>query len=102
MNRKINVLIVTQLLVFVSFVFIFDDLNVEASSGGDGTSVLDSDFIYNNTYNLSWAIFEAYNSTDLRKGRYFGSKGDHYAAESLADEMTNLNLWDPTTVTYPT
>ena len=59
---------------------------------GDG--ILDSKYIYNITKALSDIIFTEYNETagELAKGRYFGTKGEHNAAEILYENMTKLGL----------
>ena len=58
-------------------------------------SSLDIHFIYNITANLSQLIFSEYDEEhgEIAKGRYFGSKGEHRAAEILKDNMSKLGLW---------
>lgn len=58
-------------------------------------SVLDLQYIYNITENLSYIIFTEYNesSGEIAKGRAFGTKGEHKAAEILYDNMTKLGLY---------
>jgi hypothetical protein len=66
-------------------------------------NMLDMDFIYNITENLSNIIFTEYNESagEIAKGRAFGTKGEHAAAKYLANEMKNLDLYDPTDSTTP-
>jgi len=56
--------------------------------------VLDVDYIYNLTRALSYIIFTEYNESagEIAKGRSFGTKGEHKAAEILYENMTKLGL----------
>jgi hypothetical protein len=58
-------------------------------------SILDLKYIYNLTEALSNIIFTEYDEEagELAKGRYFGSKGEHKAAEILYENMTELGLY---------
>ena len=58
-------------------------------------SLLDLQYIYNMTENLSRIIFTEYNESagEIAKGREFGTKGEHRAAEILFENMTNLGLY---------
>jgi hypothetical protein len=58
-------------------------------------SVLDVQYIYNITKALSYIIFTEYDEEhgEIAKGREFGSKGEHKAAEILAENMTKLGLY---------
>jgi len=58
-------------------------------------SLLDLQFIYNITENLSKIIFTEYNESagEIAKGREFGTKGEHKAAEILYENMTKLGLY---------
>ena len=58
-------------------------------------SVLDLQYIYNITKALSYIIFTEYNESvgEIAKGRNFGTKGEHKAAEILFENMTNLGLY---------
>ena len=58
-------------------------------------SVLDLQYIYNITKALSYIIFTEYNESagEIAKGRYFGTKGEHKAAEILYENMTKLGLY---------
>ena len=52
----------------------------------DGTASdigLDLEFVHEISENLSNVIYDAYDDGELQKGRAFGSKGEHYAAEYL-------------------
>jgi len=53
---------------------------------------LDLDYIYSLTENLSYIIFTEYEPGEIAKGRAFGSKGEHRAAEILYENMTKLGL----------
>jgi len=58
-------------------------------------SELDIQFIYNITSNLSNIIFEVYDEEngEIAKGRAFGTKGEHRAAQILYENMTKLGLY---------
>jgi len=58
-------------------------------------SVLDLQYIYNLTENLSYIVFTEYDEEkgEIAQGRTFGSKGEHKAAEILYENMTKLGLY---------
>lgn len=58
-------------------------------------SLLDLRYIYNITKDLSYIILTEYNESagEIPLGRYFGSKGEHKAAEILYENMTKLGLY---------
>ena len=58
-------------------------------------SLLDLRFIHNITENLSRIIFTEYNEStgEIAKGRWFGTKGEHKAADILYENMTKLGLY---------
>ena len=56
------------------------------------TEMLDVGFIYNITAALSSIVFTAYGPGEIAKGRQFGSKGEHIAADILLENMTELGL----------
>ncbi len=58
-------------------------------------SLLDLQYIYNITRDLSYIILTEYNESagEVPLGRYFGSKGEHKAAEILFENMTKLGLY---------
>ena len=60
----------------------------------DKDSFLDMDYIYSLTENLSYIIFNEYNEStgEIAKGRAFGSKGEHKAAQILFENFTELGL----------
>jgi len=97
--RKLSVLIIIVLLYISSVAIINNDLIVKASSGSgeEGDIGLNFTYVKYITGRLSDVIKDVYNETELAKGRYFGSKGEQYAAEKiLAIEMESIGLWDPT------
>ena len=57
-------------------------------------SNLDIQLIFNITANLSNIIFDKYDEEngEIAKGRAFGTKGEHRAAEILYENMTLLGL----------
>jgi len=56
---------------------------------------LDVDYIYNITENLSYIIFREYDEEngEIAKGREFGTKGEHKAADIIYENMTKLGLY---------
>ncbi len=58
-------------------------------------SLLDLEYIYNITKALSYIIFTEYDegNGEIAKGRAFGTKGEHKAAEILYENMTKLGLY---------
>ena len=59
------------------------------------TSLLDTNYIYNLTENLSKIIWTEYNYSngEIQRGRAFGTPGEWKAAEIIAENMTKLGLW---------
>jgi len=55
---------------------------------------LDIQFIYNITENLSNIVFDEYDEDngEIAKGRAFGTKGEHKAAEIITENMSNVGL----------
>ena len=82
-----------------SVVIFNTNVDVKATGGGgeeEGDIGLNVTYIKDITEKLSDVIFDAYDPGDLRKGRYFGSEGERYAAtEILAYEMDEIGLYDP-------
>jgi len=100
LNRKIYTLILILLLLLsVISILIPKNHYVKADSGegGEGSIGLDYQYIRTVSEYLSQTIVNAYNDTELQKGRAFGSKGEHYAMEYINDSMNDdLNLWNVT------
>ncbi len=59
------------------------------------SETVDIDFVYSIIQNLSYIIFTEYNESagELAKGRAFGTKGEHKAAQILYENMTALGLY---------
>jgi hypothetical protein len=57
--------------------------------------MFDFELIHTVTEYLSWRINQSYNTTEIAKGRDFGSKGEIDAADYIARKMGNLKLYDP-------
>lgn len=73
-----------------------EDQKIKTSSREDVGIGLNFSYVKTITKNLSYVIYDAYEGDELRKGRFFGSKGERYAAKLLAKEMKKLGLYDPT------
>jgi hypothetical protein len=69
---------------------ICEDLNIKSIGNS-----LDVQFIYNITAKLSNIIFDEYDEEngEIAKGRAYGTKGEHKAAEILYENMTKLGLY---------
>jgi PKD repeat protein len=99
MLKKISVLLVVSMLVITSIIIVTNNHDVQATQE-PRNDPFDYQLIYEVAQNLSWRINQSYNLSDpnvLAKGRYFGSQGEHDAANFLAWEMgkDNINLYDP-------
>jgi len=71
------------------------DLKYENKNYNSNNDWLDAQYIYNISENLSNIIYTEYNESagELAKGRFFGSKGEHKAAQILYENMTKLGLY---------
>jgi len=91
MNRKMFVIFATLLMVLSSFVILPFDSNVNANPGDDDNEDPNIDFeiIYNTTYELSRIISrdDIYPNGVLKKGRAFGTDGEHDAADYLKNQL---------------
>ena len=83
------------ILICLSLISIYNnDFNAKAANGED--IYLDLNYIRDISEKLSNVTYIAYNTTEIHKGRGFGTKGEHHAAKNIiAMEMTNLSLYDP-------
>ena len=91
---KIEVAVITFILCTTAVSIIHRNTpNVAAYEiEGEGCYILSTDMIHRVTENLSNVIYTAYDEGELRKGRAFGSKGEHYAADYLYDVVHFLFL----------
>jgi len=73
------------ILCITSLIFVQNDTTIVNASEQDGDIdfILSSNLIHRVTENLSNVVYTAYADSELRKGRAFGSKGEHYAADYL-------------------
>jgi hypothetical protein len=83
MRRKIEHILVCMLVVTSTWTILFvpKDLNIKADSGGGGignNEGLDKSYIWNITKRLCNVTYDAYNKTDIPRGRSLGSKGGNY------------------------
>ncbi|MCK4364449.1 MAG: M28 family peptidase [Thermoplasmatales archaeon] len=104
LTKRLFVLSVFILLVGIS---IIPSINGNVSENGvydkgnqaigslEGDNGLDLQFIYNLTENLSNIIFTEYNESagEIAKGRAFGTKGEHKAAQMLFENFSDLGLY---------
>ena len=87
-----------------NFIITPRNILVEATEENQRNTPLNTGYIRNITTNLSNMIFQAYNNSELHKGREFGSKGEHLASTLIYNAFQNLSL-NPTKEkieTYPT
>lgn len=89
--KKIFVMILVTLLYFSCITITNTNSTAKASSEED--YYLDTNYIYNITYNLSKIINTLYEEGEIAKGRAYGSEGEQYAArEIIKPQMINLGL----------
>ncbi|MCX6666031.1 MAG: PKD domain-containing protein [Euryarchaeota archaeon] len=91
-QKKLKAVITAVLLCATSIIIIHNNSDVAASETGGGSFLLSSDMIHRVTENLSNMIYTAYNDGEFRKGRSFGSKGEHYSADYIENEMSQIGL----------
>jgi hypothetical protein len=100
MNKKISL---CEVLFIASFLLISSWIPVVSVASKGNTTVdasrtanvtIDVPYIYNLTAALSNIVFTAYNKSngEIAKGRAYGTKGEHKAAEILYENMTLLGL----------
>jgi len=110
MNAKYNLIFKKTLVCSVLFLLItvatIPSINASLTKGSiykkenknfnalENDNSLDLDYIYSLTENLSNIIFTEYEPGEIAKGRAFGTKGEHRAAEMIHENMTELGL-DP-------
>lgn len=89
-------IILTVLILLSSFIvvpgFANRDYTFKKTDYDYSYDKLDLQYIYNITENLSNIIFTEYDEGEIAKGRAFGTKGEHKAAEILYENMTKLGL----------
>jgi hypothetical protein len=90
MRKKIIVLIVTLLIYLTTIIIVPNDLVIKANPGDGGGFGINYQFIYNVTQNLSNVIYDAYDGSELHKGRAFGSKGEHFAADCIIELFIDI------------
>jgi len=96
MKEKLLTIILALAMITSTFIIIPSEIKIE-NVKGDATPPpfeLDTQYIFNIAYNLSDIIHrdDVYGPDDFKKGRAFGTNGEHYAAEYLVREMSNLSL----------
>ena len=92
-KRKYCTLLLTFIILSSSFSFIVSGKN--KSNFLYEYEHLDNNYIYNITKALSNIIFTEYNESagEIAKGRAYGTKGEHKAAEILYENMSKLGLY---------
>lgn len=101
MKIKSFVLFVTLLFILNAILMIVPQDKIVKADTPPPIPEIDYDYIYNVTEWLSKVINNSYEEYELAKGRAFGSKGEHDAAQKIAFWMNETGLHDPTTTTYP-
>jgi len=93
-QKKLKAVLITIILCITSLVIIQNDTSTVAASeqGEDNGFILSTDLIHRVTENLSNVVYTAYDEGELRKGRAFGSKGEHAAADYIENEMNQIGL----------
>jgi len=90
MGGKSIAIFLVIVLCLGSISIIPDNMNVKADYESQGDLHLDTRYVYNITSDLSNIIFQAYNTSELQKGREFGSKGEHEAADYIYDLIVSI------------
>ncbi len=93
---KIKIFLIVFCLLFSSIVvsgFRYETLIIKKSVYEYSFNHLDFQYIYNITENLSNIIFTEYDEGEIAKGRAYGTKGEHKAAEIIFENMTDLGLY---------
>jgi PKD repeat protein len=96
MRKKIEGIVICITLLITSVLttlIIPENLRVQAGEviEPEYEPALDLDYIWTQLGNISNVIYNAYDSTDIPKGRSFGSKGGIYTVKLLKDQMTNIS-----------
>ena len=94
--KKICIIYVTLVLVStVLFPYSYAEKNYSKTITCDEEIPLNISYIENITKALSYIVFTEYDESkgEIAKGRAFGTKGEHKAAEVLFENMTNLGLY---------
>lgn len=87
-------MILVTLLYFSGITLTNTNSTAKASSEED--YYLDTNYIYDITYNLSNIINTLYGEGEIAKGRAYGSEGEQFAAtDIIAPQMEALGLYDP-------
>lgn len=100
MRRKIITIFLVIAMCTTSIVILHQDIEVKADSGGEGYNDIDTSMVYSVTENLSNVIFDAYEEDELQKGRAFGTKGEHYAADYLYDLIVSIETFISRLIEY--
>jgi len=92
MRNKIIVIFIVMLLSISGMQLVFDDVNVIADTGGEEGEYLDYQLVYDVTEDLSKIVNDVYDveNGELAKGRAFGSKGEHWAANYLNNTFNDI------------
>jgi len=95
MRRKIIVLIIIMLLSVPNYSVVNLNSSVVAEIVPGNTDEINASYVHSIAENLS-NIYLRYNPDELMRGRYFGSKGEQYAAkEILSKQMQWMHLYNP-------
>lgn len=95
MLKKICVLLIVSGLVMTSIIIVTNNDYVLANPDPEN-DIFDFQLIHDVTQYLSLRINQSYDIEhgELAKGRYFGLKGEHDAAEYIAWQMDYFGLFD--------
>jgi len=90
LKRKILTVFITLMVCLTAIVIIPNKKNIVTAQESEQQSMPDINVIKSVTENLSNVIYNAYEEGEIQKGRAFGTKGEHYAADYLYDVIVSL------------
>ena len=90
---SIVVLLIILLSIIIYIPISKSSITVEKNEFEYLYNQFDVDYVFNITEALSNIVFTEYNDSEIARGRDFGTKGEHKAAEILSENMSKLGLW---------
>jgi hypothetical protein len=89
-NKKLFGIFICAIMISGGLITIFRQPDVKADTGiqwPKNSIGLDLGYLWNVTNHVSNVVHTSYNGTDIRKGRFFGSKGDKDTADYINSQL---------------